>query len=129
MLNNKGQSLALFVIILPIVLLILVFIIDVGKAISLKYELNNISDIVLDYGLDHLDKEDLISVLEELIEKNKSDIDNVEINIIDGKIYLKLSERYEGIFSSLVDIPIYNIKISYIGYIENEIKRIEYWGD
>ena len=129
MLNNKGQSLALFVIILPIVLLILVFIIDVGKSISLKYELNNISDIVLDYGLDHLDKEDLISVLEELIEKNKSDIDNVEINIIDGKIYLKLSERYEGIFSSLVDIPIYNIKISYIGYIENEIKRIENLGD
>ena len=52
MLNNKGQSLVLFIIILPILIFILILVIDVGKIIVLKQELNNISEFVLDYGLD-----------------------------------------------------------------------------
>lgn len=52
MLNNKGQSLILFIIVLPILLFILILVIDVGKVIVLNQELNNISEIVLDYGLD-----------------------------------------------------------------------------
>ena len=129
MLNNKGQSLILFVIILPVILLILVFVIDIGKAISLKYELNNISDIVLNYGLDHLDEDNLVDNLEELVKINKNDIDNTKIEIIDNKIYLELKEKYKGMFSSLIDISIFDIKTSYVGYKEDEIKRIENLGD
>ena len=129
MLNNKGQSLILFVIVLPIILLILVFIIDIGKVISLKSELNNISKIVLDYGLDYLEEQNLVNILEEITKKNKNDIDNVEIEIIEEKIYIKLYERYEGLFSSLINIPIYNINVSYVGFIDDDIKRIENLGD
>ena len=129
MLNNKGQSLILFIMIIPIMLLILIFIIDIGRAISLKYELINISDIVLDYGLDHMDENGLVNQLEELVIINKNDIDDVSINIIDDKIYIKLYERYEGMFSSLIDVSIFEIKTSYVGYILEEEKRIESLGD
>ena len=54
MLNNRGQSLVLFVITLPVLLIVLVIVIDVGRVISLKQELNSISELVLDYGLDYL---------------------------------------------------------------------------
>ena len=98
MLNNRGQSLILFVIVLPVLLLILVLVIDIGSVISLKQELNNISEIVLDYGIDYLNNDmddniDSISSIEnkliEIIELNKDDIDEIDIRIDNNKIFIK----------------------------------------
>lgn len=129
MLNNKGQSLVLFVIVLPILMLILVLVIDIGKIIVLKQELSNISEIVLDYGLDKIDNLEIEIKLEELIKLNKNDIDMIHLYIEDEKIYIELEEKSDGIFSGFIDIPLFNIKTSYVGYIENEEKRIERLGD
>lgn len=129
MLNNKGQSLVLFVIVLPILMLILVLVIDIGKIIVLKQELSNISEIVLDYGLDKIDDLEIETELEELIKLNKNDIDMIHLYIEDEKIYIELEEKSDGIFSGFIDIPLFNIKTSYVGYIENEEKRIERLGD
>ena len=129
MLNNKGQSLVLFVIILPILVFILIFVIDIGKIILLKQELSNISEIVLDYGLDKIDDEKIDTELNDLIKLNKNDIDKTNLYIEDNKIYIKLEDKCEGMFSGFIDISIFNIKTSYVGYIENEKKRIERLGD
>ena len=129
MLNNKGQSLVLFVIVLPILMLILVLVIDIGKVIVLKQELSNISEIVLDYGLDKIDEDEIEVELKEIVKLNKDDIDKINLYIEDEKIYLELEDKSEGIFSGFVDISIFNIKTSYVGYIENEEKRIERLGD
>lgn len=125
MLNNKGQSLILFVLFIPILLLILALVIDIGKMISLKTELDNINNIVLDYGLDNLDNEELVKELEELVRLNKEDIDSIKINKEEDKIYIYLEDDNEGIFLGLVDISIFSLKSSYVGYIENNEKRIE----
>ena len=127
--NNKGQTLALFVVILPVLLLLLVLIIDVGKLIVLKLELSNISELVLDYGLDHLDDEDLTDDLVSLVDMNKDDIDKVHIYIIDNKIYINMLHNNEGLFKKVSNITIFTVKTSYVGYIENEEKRIERLGD
>jgi len=129
MLNNKGQSLVLFVIILPILILILILVIDIGRVIVLKQELKNISEIVLDYGLDNVDKENLSNEIEELIKLNKTDIDLIDVYIEDSKIYVDLSEKSNGIFSGFIDASIFNVKTAYVGYIENDEKRIEKMGD
>lgn len=129
MLNNKGQSLVLFVIVLPILMLILVLVIDVGRVIVLKQELSNISEIVLDYGLDKIDDNELELELNNLVKLNKKDIDKIDISIEDEKIYLKLEDKSKGIFSGFVDISMFNVKTSYVGYIESEEKRIERLGD
>lgn len=134
MLNNRGQSLILFVIVLPVLLLILVLVIDIGRVISLKQELNNISEIVLDYGIDYLNNDvdnnvDSISSIEnkliEIIELNKDDIDEIDVRIDNNKINILLSDSVDGIFSSILDIDIFNIKSSYVGYMDNNKKRIE----
>ena len=137
MLNNKGQSLILFVIVLPVVLFVLVLVIDIGKLLVLRQELNNISEIVLDYGLDKLDMDDNISSdiydsnynledeLIEVIKLNKSDIDKIDVRIDNDRIYVDLSKGEKGIFSSLVDISMFNVKSSYVGYLDNNKKRIE----
>ena len=125
MLNNKGQSLILFVLFIPILLLVMVLVVDIGNVISLKTELDNISNIVLDYGLDNLEKENLQSDLENLVKLNKNDIDKVKIKIEENKIYVFLEESNEEIFLGLVDVSIVSLKSSYVGYIENNEKRIE----
>ena len=128
MLNNKGQSLVLFVIILPILLLILILVLDVGKVITVKSELNNINDIVMDYGLSNLNKENLEEELINLVKLNKNDIDNVEVTIDNEKIYITMYEKIDGVFASFVNVTIFNIKLSYIGYINDGVNRIERMG-
>lgn len=125
MLNNKGQSLILFVIVLPVLLLIAIFVIDMGRVIVKEQELNNISNIVLDYGLDNLDKVDISNELQELVKLNNSEIDEVNVFVEDNKIKLKLKDNVDGIFSNLINISIFNVKSSYVGYFENENKKIE----
>ena len=134
MLNNRGQSLILFVIVLPVLLLILVLVIDIGRVVSLKQELNNISEIVLDYGIDYLNNDmddniDSISSIEnkliEIIELNKDDIDEIDVRIDNNKINILLSDSVDGIFSSILDIDMFDIKSSYVGYMDNDKKRIE----
>lgn len=136
MLNNKGQSLILFVIVLPILLFILILVIDIGKIIVLKQELNNINEIVLDYGLDKLysnDEEIYNFVLEDdlrdLVDLNNESIDVVSIEIDNNKIYITLEENVNGLFSSFMNISIFNVKSYYVGYIENNKKKIEIVGD
>ena len=128
MFNNKGQSLVLFVIILPILLLILVLVLEVGKVITVKSELNNINDIVMDYGLANLDKENLEEELIDLVKLNKNDIDNVEVNIDNEKIYITMYEKIDGVFASFVNVSIFNVKLSYVGYINDGVNRIERMG-
>jgi len=129
MINNKGQTLALFVIILPILLLLLVLVIDVGKMIELKLELNNISKIVLDYGIDNIEKENIKDELINLVKLNKDDIDEIDISIVNDRIYLELEDNVQGLFSGIINATLFEIETSYVGYIDNGEKRIERMGD
>ena len=150
MLNNRGQSLILFIIILPVILIVLVLVIDIGRVMVLKQELDNINKIVLDYGIDYVNKienndsnindnvnnltdndmellgnDDVENEIRNIIMLNKDDIDMVNIKIDDDKIYINLEESVKGIFSKLIDISIFRVKSSYVGYIDGNNKRIE----
>ena len=121
--NNKGQSLVTFVLLIPIVFLILFMIYDIGSMVLFKIELNNINYLVVDYGVDKLDNSDIDIKLREMILKNKSDIDNVEIKIDDDKLNIVLEDTLDNKISLIRKFKI-KIKSSYIGYMENDKKKI-----
>lgn len=123
MYNNKGQSLVMFVLILPIILMILVMVVDIGKMMLLRSSLNNINYIAMDYGLDNLDRENIVGDIEEVIYKNKSDIDSVSVLIDDGKIQITLKDNVDLLI--LKNSQIFYVKSSYVGYISNNKKVIE----
>ena len=117
MLNNKGQSLVLFIIMIPVMLGIMALVIDVGNALSLKNEIDNVLEYVLDYGLEtgevfftNNDKEyfneDLINWkddLEILINYNLKDSTN-DI-VLEDKVIVITSKTYvKGIFSNIFNI-------------------------
>lgn len=122
-LNNKGQSLVLFVLLLPILLLVMVLVIDVGNVIVKKQEIDNINYLTIDYGLEHFDDIDLESKLENMLVLNNVDFSNVEININDNKIEIFINKKVNGVF--VKQFNIFSLKSRYVGYIKEDKKIIE----
>lgn len=124
MLNNKGQSLVLFVILIPIFLLLVALVYDVGKLSLLRDELDNINYIVMDYVLDNMEDENIIDNSKELINKNKKDIDYIEVSIVEDRVYIVIEDTINGIFIDFEDSNIFKVKSSYLGYIDTDNKKI-----
>ena len=120
--NNKGQSLVTFVLIMPVVFLIMVLVYNVGSMILLKNELNDINHIVINYGLDNITDEDIINKMIMLVKKNKDSINNISVNIKDNKIYIILEDSID----TLIDFDgLFRVKSSYVGYMDENKKIIE----
>ena len=121
--NNRGQSLVTFVLLIPLLLLVLFMIYDIGSMVLLKIELNNINYLAVDYGVDRLNDSNVDNKLREMITKNKDDIDNIEINIVDNRLNIILTDTLDNKISLIRKFKI-KIKSSYIGYTEDDKKRI-----
>ena len=118
--NNKGQTLVLFVLILPIIIFIMLLVIDVSNMFITKQELNNINKIVLNYGLDIIEEENIDIKLEELINKNVLNNEHT-IRIDNGIIEVEIKKNIQGIVTKK---KIYEVKSTYKGYIEEDKKVI-----
>ena len=118
--NNKGQTLVLFVLILPIIIFIMLLVIDVSNMVITKQELNNINKMVLNYGLDIIEEENIENKLEDMINKNISTNEHT-IKIDDGTIEIGLKKEIKGIITKK---KIYEVKSVYKGYIKEDEKVI-----
>jgi len=112
--NSRGQVLVIFVILLPIFLMVLTLIIDLGMLFIEKRKIDNNTYDALEYYLDSNDKDKTIK----LIEKN---IEDVEVDIKDNynSVEVNVSKEYKGIYNIIYDNE---IKITYIG--NKETKKI-----
>ena len=122
--NNKGQSLISFVLIIPIILLILFMVYDIGNMVLLKEKLDNINYLVIDYGLDKINDDDLQTKLNEMLSKNNTDNYNTAISISEGKIDILLEGRIENKLSLINKFKVFSVKSHYVGYIEEDKKII-----
>ena len=95
---------------------------DIGNMVLLKNELNDINYLVVDYGIDVMTLDDKEEKVRELINKNKNDIDNIEITFEDDKLYVTLEDSVN--MTAINNIKIFKIKSSYVGYIDNGEKMV-----
>lgn len=112
--NNKGQTLVTFLLILPFVILVIALVIEIGnlEVTKNKYE-NEIKDTI-NYGLKHKDVD--ASTLEALLNKN---IDgNIDIKIYNNHITISVQKEVEGLFSHLFEEK-FNLDLRFTGYLEN----------
>lgn len=123
-LNNKGQSLFLFVIFIPIFLMICVFVVDIGFAKIEENKLNNISILSLNYGLSHIE-DDPYDEMVNLINKNDSKIDNysIDIDLENKKINIMLEKNIDSFFGGIINKDKYDILSNYTGYIDTDGNR------
>lgn len=124
--NSKGQSLAIFVIFVPVFIMIGTLVVDVSFARYNARKLDNINKLVINYGLEHIES-DPYDTMVDLIYKNDSEVDDYEIkiNLEEKKINVNISKSTKGFFGSIVGKEIYKEKSSFIGYIKDDKKIIE----
>ena len=123
-LNNKGQSLVMFIIIIPIFCLVLTLVYDIGTALYEKNRLANTSYMVIEYGLENIDsvsESDLI----ELIQKNTSNLSYISFVIEDTEIEIKLSKDIKGIIGKMFGFDLIEANTYYEGKIVSGVKKIE----
>lgn len=125
-LGNKGQSLAIFVIFIPVFIMIGTLVVDVAFAKYNARKLDNITMEVIRYGLKHFDEEPYNNMVD-LIYQNDSDIDSYKIDFNEEKntINISISKATRGFFGSIVGKDIYSLKSSYMGYLEDDKIIIE----
>lgn len=123
-LNNKGQSLVLFVVIIPIILLMFILVYDIGNAINEKNRLSNTSYMVIDYALDNLDSVDENDLIN-LINKNTNNLSRISVLIENGKVTVNLTKDIKGIFGRAFNFDLVTAESEYIGYIVDGNKKIE----
>lgn len=123
-LNNKGQSLVMFVVIIPILCLVFTLVYDIGIAIYEKNRLSNTCYIVIDYGLDNIDsinESDLI----DLIQKNINNLSYISVFNSENSIEIKLSKNIKGIMGKMFGFNLIEANTYYEGKIVNNEKKIE----
>ena len=121
--NNKGQSLVMFILILPVIILVLVLVVDVGNAIYIKNKLDNVNYLVMDYALDNKNSSNLSEEVITLVNKNMDGISFINIDNESDYIYISITKKISGIISDKVIVS--EAISKYKGYIKEDKKIIE----
>ena len=113
--NNKGQVLIIFVLLLPILFLILAALVEIGDLLLYQNKLENNVRYIAEYGVEHLDDTNLKNKLEALNAKNLDGKAKITIDEKSVTVYIK--QRKESVLN-FISIPL-NVEFSYKGEIKN----------
>lgn len=110
--NNKGQTLVLFLFLLPIVFLIFMALYQVGTIDLEKRQIESAVKEAVEYGIDHWSEEEVENKMIRMVEDNFSKItqDNIEIDLDTGSIRMTVTKNYNVLF-----LKKQTIRVSYVG--------------
>lgn len=114
--NKRGQTLIIFVMLIPIILTMAALVIDVGL---LYYKKNEYTGIVEESIKEYFKDEDILSAKKTLT-LNGVSLDDTEINVSDNKITVTLDTKVDSIFGKVIRINDYEIKVSRVGTKDKE---------
>lgn len=114
--NKRGQTLIIFVMLIPIILTMAALVIDVGL---LYYKKNEYTGIVEESIKEYFKDEDILSAKKTLV-LNGVSLDDTEINVSDNKITVTLDTKVDSIFGKVIRINDYEIKVSRVGTKDKE---------
>lgn len=123
--NNKGQSLVLFILIIPILVGIMALVIDLGKVFTTKSNQENVLELVLEYSLEDkktntLQEESIKKLVDKNLEQNKNTI-NIEKHVIT----ISTKGEVEGLFSKLLGFNKFKVETELVGYLEEDKLKIK----
>ena len=107
--NHKGQTLILFVILLPILLLIAALIIDLGLAGVEKTKISGVTNEILKTLYEERLSETLEEKIKEQYLKNKITITNIKAKGTEETLEIKVETKKESIFGKIIGIKDYSI--------------------
>ena len=120
--NRKGQVLVSFLLILPLLLILLVFIVDMGLMKVSVRKVEHVIKEAINYELKSSEISD--SRVNDYIKNNLSDIKDINIVVGTDNLKVSVSVYKKSIFNSLIKNKNYTISKSYYGYKENDKIKI-----
>lgn len=114
--NNKGQVLVIFVILIPLFLLMLVFVVDYGLLSVEKRKLNNNTYDAVEYYLNNLDEENINDKIIELLANN---LGSVDIYFLDSEDYIEIEvkDNYKSLYNKITNNE---LSIKYKGFKQSK---------
>ena len=128
MMNKKGQVLVTFVLILPLILMFVGLIIDIGNNLVLRKRAENaIRDSII-YGFkdEYVDINDALDLIEKNIKKNIDNYDELKLNIKEEILEVKLKMTYKSLFGSVFNTGLNKIELN-IKYNIEEKRMVREW--
>ena len=119
MINRHGQSLVILIIIMPIIILMLGFLIEMSLISYNKIHLNSLTKTIIANNIDTKEKNDIIM----LYSKNNIDAD-FTIDTTDG-LEISFTKDIDSFLGKLINKDSYKIKVDIKGIKENNKIRYE----
>ena len=122
--NNKGQTLVIFVILLPLFLFVFAYIVDTALMLYEKNKLDDLNKMVIDYKMYHVEENK--EKIKEYIKRNDKEVIIKKLYMDEKKVEIQLIKKIDAVFGKIIGLNTYEIKSYYIGKIDKkEIKKIE----
>ena len=119
--NNKGQSLIAFILILPVIFVFTTGLWEIGNISYINNKIKQETISIIKYGLKHIEEENINEKIHTLLDKNIEG--NKEVKIETNEIIITINYKYQNLYSKYIK-PI-EIKKTYIGKKENDKITIE----
>ncbi len=123
-LNNKGQTLVLFILLLPIFLMLMYMVVELGLNSITKRTVDSNIENAIKYGMKNLDDVDINSKIEQLIRTNIDNINSLNIEVSD-EIVVEIDVSFNNIMGDMFKQSLKNYNMKYRGYKENDSIKIE----
>lgn len=123
--NRKGQTLILFVIMIPIFLLVMAIVVDTGIILKEHTRLNSTTKTIIKTILESKTENNYEEQIIDLMNKNKIPTKNLKVEVKKNYIIIKNEYEKTSIFGNIIGIKNYKIKCSLKGTIEQEKIKIE----
>ena len=121
--NRKGQTLVIFIVILPLIILGFSFLVDTGLMYIGKTKLISTCKTLIS---DYYDKEFTNEDIKEYLDNNHILYDDYEINRKDNNLVIKVDGKIKSIFGKLIGKEEYPIKVQLTGTKEDTKLKFEY---
>ena len=118
--NNRGQSLIMFVLILPLISLFIAFFIDSSLSLMEKNKLDGIITSNINEAL----KNDIRDVDKIKNGIKKSEEMDVSVNVVDDELRVYAKSNKNSLFGKLLNFKYYQLEFHYCGnYIDKKINK------
>ena len=114
--TNKGQSLVIFVLLLPVIFILITLVWELGNLsyVHIKYE-SEIKNII-NYGLKNIYNPDIETKINELLDVNLKG--EKALTIKENTIKISVKDEYKTVYRMIFKDRL-NIDITYTGNIDN----------
>ena len=114
--NSKGQTLVIFIIILPVIILGVSYLVDTGLMYIGRSKLISTCKVIID---EYYEEEISDSKVEEYLKKNDINYTDYRVNR-NNNLSIEVKSTIDSIFGKVVGIQEYEVSAKVTGYKENE---------